>query len=594
MEPIGITSSYSTLLRVIEEVGDSCYENILNELKNGKKYRLIGDNVNFRVGKKFQRSNEKQSQQYHWFASCAIIQNCEFSQYSDVPQGPVRGLDLTHILPSESDIAALKTNYTCHIAKVAKELIPALSFLATTDIRSEYPDIIQKKNGSILLPVQPLNEQCYSDVVKILDSYQEFVTEINEKSETSFDSIQIGGDQLTRERFSGAKTLRGGAYTAKERFENLYPISFELFHTSMNFLELMFKVLFKKKTFDKGTLNGEKVKLNRSSVHEDVKNHYDDDKDFVVSFVKSYIAAALMEFFGIKDRASTLTKNKPPSDPSELKKWQEEVLETFLDEYIFKRDQQITCTHKTLNLMLPDGTQIQIHIPLSNPQNPSTTNQNTKDDVYKYGVLVMELGLMFLEFQDVCKSPDRARLMTVMKCMMMMFKTVNNNSKYALEILRFLCFHQASYSLQTSYQSIHGLFVNTQGKLDSSIPADLHMEHMVKKTKSMLKSLGSNKTPEIIVKRSKALAGMDAISHHYDTDTNVILRSHHHKLKNANDDEIKMIQDIMEVNPFVYTPGRSFEFFKGLTSPLLFSINDNKYKAWVEHHKSILDYDSGK
>lgn len=175
--------------------------------------------------------------------------------------------------------------------------------------------------------------------------------------------------------------------------------------------------------------------------------------------------------------------------------------------------------------------------------------------------------------------------------MMMMFKTVNNNSKYAFEILRFLYFHQASYSLQTSYQSIHDLFVNT---LDSSIPTDLHMEHMVKKTKIMLKSLGSNKTPEVIVKKSKALAGMEAISHHYDTDTNVILRSHHHKLKNANDDAIKMIQDIIEVHPFVYTPERNFEFFKGLISPLLFSINDNKYKTWVEHHKSILDYDSGK
>lgn len=136
----------------------------------------------------------------------------------------------------------------------------------------------------------------------------------------------------------------------------------------------------------------------------------------------------------------------------------------------------------------------------------------------------------------------------------MMFKTVKNNSKYVLETLRFLCFRQASYSLQTSYQSIYCLFVNTQGRLDSSIPADLHMEHMVKNTKSMLKSLGSNKTPEVIVKRSNALAGMDAISHHNDTDTNVILRSHHHKLKNANNDEIKMIQDIMEVHPFVYTP----------------------------------------
>lgn len=65
----------------------------------------------------------------------------------------------------------------------------------------------------------------------------------------------------------------------------------------MNILELMFKVLFKKKTFDKGTLNGEEVKLNKSSVHDDVKNHYDDDNDFVVSFVKSYIAAALIDCF---------------------------------------------------------------------------------------------------------------------------------------------------------------------------------------------------------------------------------------------------------------------------------------------------------
>lgn len=46
----------------------------------------IGDNVNFRVGKTFQRSNEKENQQYQWFASCAIIQNCEFSQYCENKQ----------------------------------------------------------------------------------------------------------------------------------------------------------------------------------------------------------------------------------------------------------------------------------------------------------------------------------------------------------------------------------------------------------------------------------------------------------------------------------------------------------------------------
>jgi hypothetical protein len=242
--------------------------------------------------------------------------------------------------------------------------------------------------------------------------------------------------------------------------------------------------------------------------------------------------------------------------------------------------------------MLPDGTRIQIQIPLANQQ--PARNDNAADDIYKYGALVLELGFMFLEFQQVCKTPDRARLITVLKCMMMIFKTVNNNSKYALEILRFLCFHQSSYSLQTSYQCIHGLFVNTQGRLDSSIPADLHMEHMVRKTKSMLKSLGSNKTPEIIMKRSKALAGMDTISYQYDTNTNVILRSRRHKLKSAKDDEIKMLQDIIEIRPFHCLQGRCFEFFKGLVSPLMFSINDENYKVWVDYHQSTLDYDSGK
>lgn len=153
----------------------------------------------------------------------------------------------------------------------------------------------------------------------------------------------------------------------------------------------------------------------------------------------------------------------------------------------------------------------------------------------------MELGLMFLEFQDVCKFLDRVRLMIVMKCMMMMFKMVNNNLKYVLEILCFFCFYQVLYSFQILYQLIYGLFVNIQGKLDLFIFVDLYMEYMVKKIKSMFKSLGLNKIFEIIVKRLKVLVGMDVIFYYYDIDINVILRFYYYKLKNVNDDEIKMI-----------------------------------------------------
>ena len=49
--------------------------------------------------------------------------------------------------------------------------------------------------------------------------------------------IHIGGDQLTRERFSTAKSLRRGNLSPEARFDHLGPTTFELFHLDMNFLQ---------------------------------------------------------------------------------------------------------------------------------------------------------------------------------------------------------------------------------------------------------------------------------------------------------------------------------------------------------------------
>ena len=59
------------------------------------------------------------------------------------------------------------------------------------------------------MPIMCKNEQNYADVVEILDSYEDHIADIYRKSGASLDEVKIhiGGDQLTRERFSGAKRI---------------------------------------------------------------------------------------------------------------------------------------------------------------------------------------------------------------------------------------------------------------------------------------------------------------------------------------------------------------------------------------------------
>lgn len=57
-------------------------------------------------------------------------------------------------------------------------------------------------------------------------------------------TVHIVGDQPTRERFSGAKAMRAHDENPQDRFQILTPISFEFFNMHMNYLRLVFKILF--------------------------------------------------------------------------------------------------------------------------------------------------------------------------------------------------------------------------------------------------------------------------------------------------------------------------------------------------------------
>jgi hypothetical protein len=56
----------------------------------------------------------------------------------------------------------------------------------------------------------PFNEQNYSDVVQILDHYEDTISHFFEEAASPVQKVHVGGDLLTRERITGAKGLRSG------------------------------------------------------------------------------------------------------------------------------------------------------------------------------------------------------------------------------------------------------------------------------------------------------------------------------------------------------------------------------------------------
>lgn len=131
----------------------------------------------------------------------------------------------------------------------------------------------------------------------------------SDKNETIL-FIHVEGDQLTRERFSGAKAMRAHKDDRKDRFVNLSPITFELFHMQMNFLKMAFKILYKENSVgDRGTLSHLKNIISRTNSNENINTHFDADKDYFVSVVDMYIVECVLAYFGIPRLLSTFPLN---------------------------------------------------------------------------------------------------------------------------------------------------------------------------------------------------------------------------------------------------------------------------------------------
>ncbi|XP_076078863.1 uncharacterized protein LOC143048879 [Mytilus galloprovincialis] len=583
LQPLGACLCYGRTLTVVDLIGGSFNHHLIDNLKL-KRFRIIGDNVNWKSSVHDERIDNK-SHMEHAFASAVIVQNTDFS-YLHMPSPfhcTMQVNEFRDYIPNPNDIQNIKYDYTILIARVLQNHIPffrQFKDVIPNEISSPISDKLKQKSRVIPLAVLHKNEQRYQDVVGILDYYEKVVEDVFSSVGKNMDDVKIhiGGDLLTRERFSGAKNLRAYHVDPKEKFSHLSPITFELFHLLMNFLTMTFKMLYSKESgAELGTLKSFQDRISRSNVGEDA------DRDFFISVVDMHIVECILHYFGMESVSSVPTVHVPPSfnNLEEKRQWLFETIGDVISKYVLSdsntnecwTEEAIKVNGQPVVVQLTDGRKVTLMKKSKAPK---------YDYVKNYAQMMLELGLLFKDLMDMIKLPERTRGIRLLKVAMLYFKSHKNLSKYALDILRFLVHQLILLSEKEANEEFYGLFVNTNGHFNGHIPADLAMEHLVKKVKDHLKHMFSNKTESNIMNRTKALGAIRDIAENFEKQSKVIVRAKKHSDKSAADDEKIILKDLRKLKPFQFEAGRAHEHFSKIPSTIVNQLNTSHYFEWIE------------
>ncbi|XP_071133232.1 uncharacterized protein [Mytilus edulis] len=263
----------------------------------------------------------------------------------------------------------------------------------------------------------------------------------------------------------------------------------------MNFLEkVIFAELWNKKGLvEAGTLRGECERISRKGEDTNVMNAYEEDKKYVTSYVTSNLVVAVMHFFGMETENDNPVRNCPSAQESSY-----DLMG--VDKYIFPvwsgendqctdlkgdvcDDQRDMGPCQVVKVTLANG--IVLEIPMTTPAHDGN-KENKPDKIKDYAHYGLEVGMTFIYFLQNVKNPERRKMLPLLKMMMIQLRGHSMNAKYPKEILRILVQQYSVMGLQEACQVFQACFINTMGKSDGHVPADLVQEWNVKECKNIL------------------------------------------------------------------------------------------------------------
>ena len=193
---------------------------------------------------------------------------------------------------------------------------------------------------------------------------------------------------------------------------------------------------------------------------------------------------------------------------------------------------------------------------------------------------MLTLLLIWEAFHDACKEGDGKRVMLVWKVLMIVFK-VTKRKNYAKEAAILLLQKDCFLSERKAAQLIHSRFVNVTGGVGHNIPTDLHMEHLNRRLKTVLRHTGSNiLKPNTVVLAAKSIGFVQHVCSVLEKECGAIRKYGKHKLPSFARDLRSISTCLKEVQPLTVISGRCYPSFN-IKKGVMESLTKNDVVPWI-------------
>ena len=198
--------------------------------------------------------------------------------------------------------------------------------------------------------------------------------------------------------------------------------------------------------------------------------------------------------------------------------------------------------------------------------------------------------LLLEDLRDAVKEGNGQRLATLSKVLLLHFKSVDSFNSYAIEMLTNITQNNMLLSQRLSNQCILAATASWKGGIGKNMEIDLLQENQNCDQKNLVRSMGANKTEKAITRASKASGGIREIVDNFDTISSVKPISTKHSHASSLKDEMIILHDLNDINPFTAISGRAHKSFKEFCNEDPVSkLDKTKFEEWCDRRvKKIL------